>query len=183
MRGFQGCYLDNHRNNWRCGPRCAKTPPITLELLFKSVRKHTQWQKPIQLLPICMHAHTVAPTPIHDLEAKEISVLWTMCSLWANEVPRDKKRKKDGAKFPSGPSANQNFSSASFGDSAPPGGGGGAVFPELCELKNCPTDPMAAAPPHHSSVAGPLASPLSLFVTERCLWSCRPLPSRVSSCV
>ena len=32
--GFQGCYLDNHRNNWRCArtvralcPRCAKTPP------------------------------------------------------------------------------------------------------------------------------------------------------------
>ena len=26
--GFQGCYLDNHRNNWRCA-RCAKTPPQT----------------------------------------------------------------------------------------------------------------------------------------------------------
>ena len=32
--GFQGRYLDNHRNNWRCArtvpalcPRCAKTPP------------------------------------------------------------------------------------------------------------------------------------------------------------
>ena len=34
VRGFQGCYLDNHRNNWLCAravpalcPRCAKTPP------------------------------------------------------------------------------------------------------------------------------------------------------------
>ena len=32
--GFQGCYPDNHRNNWRCAravpalcARCAKTPP------------------------------------------------------------------------------------------------------------------------------------------------------------
>ena len=31
---YQGCYLDNHRNNWRCAravpalcARCAKTPP------------------------------------------------------------------------------------------------------------------------------------------------------------
>ena len=36
--GFQGCYLDNHRNNWCCARtvralclRCAKTPPRGLD--------------------------------------------------------------------------------------------------------------------------------------------------------
>ena len=30
VRGFQGCYLDNHRNNWRCAravrPLCESAP-------------------------------------------------------------------------------------------------------------------------------------------------------------
>ena len=26
VRGFQGCYLDNHRNNWRCARAVRKRP-------------------------------------------------------------------------------------------------------------------------------------------------------------
>ena len=33
VRGFQGCYLDNHRNNWRCAravPALCETAPLDL---------------------------------------------------------------------------------------------------------------------------------------------------------
>ena len=30
--GFQGCYLDNHRNNWRCA-RAVRKRPLSLHLL------------------------------------------------------------------------------------------------------------------------------------------------------
>ena len=58
VRGFQGCYLDNHRNNWRCAravpalcARCAKTPPLKPSRPLSPLgrpppltKRHSEWQ-------------------------------------------------------------------------------------------------------------------------------------------
>ena len=104
VRGFQGCYLDNHRNNWRCAravPALCENAPFEWVVVVGTVR-----------------------TPCSNTRVP----FRRRGGGGALEPPKQKQR--DGGPLPKGPSWTRGRNSCESGDAPPLLFGGGFVPPQ-----------------------------------------------------